>query len=391
MTSIDHFLKEYTDTRTLKSINHRDDEILASLSKQMAANIYVTERQADLAIKIIGENIKHLLQLSEIIKNPKWDNSFRIIQRFKYLHLVKNTNPDRFFIEIGFNHTKTFTKKLDELKNKLSTPLVRIKNNVWQIPYSELDLHHLVELVKSQNFEISPEILEAHREIFEILKQENKDKIYIDIDASENLKNRVSSEVGEIVNTNILLEDRKIGYQYEIFHSFFQKKSEKNLIEKIATRTGPQIFISSKTHELNDVVSSLQELNRFPMLVIFDSLPEKSEKNLKILRNSLIENNVNEGVGIYFRHNNDQNGKPFNEQISQFQYNQPLNNNTVIAGITNLKIPKFLLKLKWQPKSVLVLAQVLGSNRVKLLTDYCDLVIHYQDKKPLKEAIEEIV
>ena len=391
MTSIDHFLKEYTDTRTLKSINHRDDEILASLSKQMAANIYVTERQADLAIKIIGENIKHLLQLSEIIKNPKWDNSFRIIQRFKYLHLVKNTNPDRFFIEIGFNHTKTFTKKLDELKNKLSIPLTRIKNNVWQIPYSELDLYHLVELVKSQNFEISPEILEAHREIFEILKQENKDKIYIDIDASENLKNRVSSEVGEIVNTNILLEDRKIGYQYEIFHSFFQKKSEKNLIEKIATRTGSQIFLSSKTHELNDIVSSLQELNRFPMLVIFDSLPEKSEKNLKILRNSLIENNVNEGVGIYFRHNNDQNGKPFNEQISQFQYNQPLNNNTVIAGITNLKIPKFLLKLKWQPKSVLVLAQVLGSNRVKLLTDYCDLVIHYQDKKPLKEAIEEIV
>ena len=391
MTSIDHFLKEYTDTRTLKSINHRDDEILASLSKQMAANIYVTERQADLAIKIIGENIKHFYQLSEIIKKPNWSESFRVIQRFKYLHLVKNSNPDRFFIEIGFNHTKTFTKKLDELKNKLSTPLVRIKNNVWQIPYSELDLYQLVELVKSQNFEISPEILEAHREIFEILKQENKDKIYIDIDVSENLKNRVSAEVGEIGNNNILLEDRKIGYQYEIFHSIFQKKSEKNLIEKIATLTSSQIFLSSKTHELNDIVSSLQELNRFPMLVIFDSLPEKSEKNLKILRNSLAENNVNEGVGIYFRHDNDQNGKPFNEQISQFQYNQPLNNNTVIAGITNLKLPKFLLKLKWQPKSVLVLAQVLGSNRVKLLTDYCDLVIYYQEKKPLKEAIEEIV
>jgi menaquinone-dependent protoporphyrinogen IX oxidase len=125
--------------------------------------------------------------------------------------------------------------------------------------------------------------------------------------------------------------------------------------------------------------------------VIFDSTPGKSEKNLEILRNALIENNINTGVGIYFRHDNDTNGKPFNEQISQFEYNQPLNNNTTVAGITNLKIPKFLLKLKWQPKSVLVLAQVLNSNRVKLLTNYCDLVIHYQDKKPLKEAIEEIV
>lgn len=391
MTSIDNFLKEYATVRTLKSVSLRDDEVLVSLSKQMAANIYVTERQAELAVKIMKENLKYFPNLTDIVKNPKWENSFRIIQRFKYLHLVKNSASDRFFIEIGFNHNKTFTKKLDELKNKLSAPLTRIKNNVWQIPYSELDLYHLVELVNSQNFEISPEILEAHREIFEILKQENKDKIYIDQDVSENLKNRVISEVGEIVKSNILLEDRKIGFQYEIFDSFFQKKSEKNLIEKIATRTSSQIFLSSQKHELTEIISSLQELNRFPMLVIFDSTPEKSEKNLKILRNSLIENNVNSGIGIYFRHDNDKNGKPFNEQISQFEYNQPLNNNTAVAGITNLKIPKFLLKLKWQPKSVLVLAQVLGSNRVKLLTDYCDLVIHYQEKKPLKEAIEEIV
>jgi len=391
MTSIDNFLKEYATVRTLKSVSLRDDEVLVSLSKQMAANIYVTERQAELAVKIMKENLKYFPNLTDIVKNPKWENSFRIIQRFKYLHLVKNSASDRFFIEIGFNHNKTFTKKLDELKNKLSTPLTRVKNNVWQIPYSELDLYLLVELVNSQNFEISPEILEAHREIFEILKQENKDKIYIDQDISENLKNRVITEVGEIVKTNILLEDRKIGFQYEIFDSFFQKKSEKNLIEKIATRTSPQIFLSSQKHELTEIISSLQELNRFPMLVIFDSTPEKSEKNLKILRNSLIENNINSGIGIYFRHDNDKNGKPFNEQISQFEYNQPLNNNTAVAGITNLKIPKFLLKLKWQPKSVLVLAQVLGSNRVKLLTDYCDLVIHYQDRKPLKEAIEEIV
>jgi hypothetical protein len=391
MTSIDNFLKEYAAVRTLKSVALRDDEVLVSLSKQMAANIYVTERQAELAVKIIKENIKYFPQLTELIKNPKWENSFRIIQRFKYLHLVKNSASDRFFIEIGFNHNKTFTKKLDEIKNKLSTPLIRIKNNVWQIPYSELDLYHLVEVVNSQNFEISPEILEAHRAIFEILKQENKDKIYIDQDVSENLKNRVLTEVGEINKNNILLEDRKIGFQYEIFDSFFQKKSEKNLIEKIATRTSSQIFLSSQKHELSEIISSLQELNRFPMLVIFDSTPEKSEKNLKILRNSLIENNVDNDIGIYFRHDNDKNGKPFNEQISQFAYNQPLNNNTAVAGITNLKIPKFLLKLKWQPKSVLVLAQVLGSNRVKLLTDYCDLVIHYQDRKPLKEAIEEIV
>jgi hypothetical protein len=170
MTSIDNFLKEYTSNRILKSINLRSDEILSSLSNQLTTNVYVTERQANLVVKIISENIKHFSQLTEIIKNPIWDNSFRIIQRFKYLRLVKYSSPERFFIEIGFNHDQNLAKKLGELKNKLSTPLIRIKNNVWQIPYSELDLYHLVELVNSQNFEISPEILEAHGEIFEILK-----------------------------------------------------------------------------------------------------------------------------------------------------------------------------------------------------------------------------
>ena len=96
MTSIDNFLKEYTSNRTLKSINLRSDEILSSLSNQLTTNVYVTERQANLVVKIISENIKHFSQLTEIIKNPIWDNSFRIIQRFKYLRLVKYSSPERF-------------------------------------------------------------------------------------------------------------------------------------------------------------------------------------------------------------------------------------------------------------------------------------------------------
>ena len=76
MTSIDNFLKEYTSNRTLKSINLRSDEILSSLSNQLTTNVYVTERQANLVVKIISENIKHFSQLTEIIKNPIWAHCF---------------------------------------------------------------------------------------------------------------------------------------------------------------------------------------------------------------------------------------------------------------------------------------------------------------------------
>ena len=109
------------------------------------------------------------------------------------------------------------------------------------------------------------------------------------------------------------------------------------------------------------------------------------------MSSALEQNNLTTNVGIYFRHDNTEIGKPFNEFVAQKTYNKPLNNLTEIVGITNQKIPKFLLKSKWQPKSVIILCQTLGSNRVNLYTEYCDLVIYYQDKKPFKSSIEEIV
>lgn len=392
METLDQTLKKYWTSRHLKGVNHRSDEILASLAKQVLANVYLTERQANLAVKIFRENSDNFNISENLLKTPLWEKSFRIIDRYKYIHLVKNSSSDHFSLEIGFNHSTFLSKKLDDLrKSKLKGSLTKIKNNVWQIPYTETDLFHLVEFVKNQNFEISSEITDAYEKISGFFSAPDDYKIFIDRNAPEHLKNLVTAEVGEITNSNILLEDRKIAYQYEIFDSFFEKKLEKLLSEKISLRHNPTIYVSPAKHGLEEIFNSLKELQRLPALVIFDNSPEKSMKNLEILEKSLSLSNLDSNVGIYFRQDSTPTGKPFNEKIAQLGYNKPLNNYTEVVGITNHKIPKFLLKMRWQPKSVIVLSQVLGSNRVNVLTEYCDLVINYQDKKPLKATVEEIV
>lgn len=392
MVTLDQFLKDYSQTRSLKSISHRDDEILSSLSKQMSANVYVTERQANLALKIIKENLKNLELPTALVTNPVWERSFRVIERYKYLHVVKSTTTDRIFLELGFNTNKNLAKKLENLRKiGLRDSGTKIKNNVWQFSYSEVDLYKLVDLVKDQNFEISSEILEAYEKISEILSSTDYDKIYIDKNCHENLKKSVEEEIGPIDVKSILLEDRKIKYQYEIFDNFHIKTPPTTLTEKIARRNTSKIYLSSTQYALTEIINSLTELNRFPVLVVFDASVEKSMKNLEILSKSLFETNCQQPVGIYFRYDNDAAGKPFNESIAQLAYNMPLNNNTGVVGITNQKIPKFLLKMKWQPKSIIVLASVLGSNRVNCLVEGCDLVIFHQDKKPLRPKIEEIV
>jgi hypothetical protein len=390
--AIDQILNEYSQKRTLREINRRNDEILNSLSKQIAYNVYLTKRQADLALKIFKDSYQHFPSLHGLLENPVWSREFRTIEYFKYLHLIKPPTQDRYLLELGFNHNKSLSKKLDELKKRsLTNPLIRIKNNVWQIVYCEKDLHSLVNLVSGHNFDISPEILEVYQEIDNILKTPNHDQIYIDVNGSEYLKNSVLNDIGTLDKTNILLEDRKIKFQYEIFDSFFQKMPAVSLEEKIAVRTDSQVYISPTNFSLTEIVSALQKLQRFPALIVFDNNAEKSMKILEKLNTALTVNNITDPVGIYFRHDNDKEGKPLNEMVSQMAYNKPLNNNTAIVGITNWKIPKFLLKMQWRPRSVIVMSSVFGSNRVNLYTKSCDLVIFHQDKKPLTEAMKEIV
>jgi len=390
--SIDQILNEYSQKRTLQETHRRSDEILNSLSKQIAHNVYLTQRQADLALKIFKDNHQYFPSLAGLLENPVWSHEFRTIEYFKYLHLVKSSSQDRYIVELGFNHNKSLLKNLDDLKKRsLTTPLIRIKNNVWQIAYSVKDLHSLVNLVSGHDFEISPEILEVYQEIDNILKTPNYDQIYIDVNGSEYLKNSVLNDIGTLDKTNILLEDRKIKFQYEIFDSFFQKTPAVSLEEKIALRPTSQVYISPTDFSLTEIVNALQKLQRFPALIIFDNNTEKSMKILEKLNTALTVNNIIDPVGIYFRYDNDKEGKPFNEMVNQMAYNKPLNNNTAIAGITNWKIPKFLLKMQWRPRSVIVMSSVFGSNRVNLYTKSCDLVIFHQDKKPLTEAIKEIV
>jgi hypothetical protein len=392
MTNLDQIIKDYKTSRSLESFDSRADEILTSLSNQFDSGLYLTERQALLAVNLLTKNSGHLIIEKSLLEHPQWEKPFRIVVKPQYVKFNQNNETNKTYVELAYSANKKSLKKFEDLRKKMMPHIVtKIKKSVWQFSYNEITLHDIVTFALEEKITVDPIVLEVYNKICEIKTQKNENLFYIEKTNNDNLIKKVKEEVGDIVSENILLEDRKIAFQYQIFDSFFEKKPQKNLVEKIATRKKPTIFLSKTNYKLDQIISCLNELKRFPALIIFDGSPEKSSKNLEILSTALEQNNLTENVGIYFRHDNSEIGKPFNEFVAQKAYNKPLNNLTEVVGITNVKIPKFLLKMKWQPKSVIVLCQTLGSNRVNLFTEYCDLVIYYQDKKPLKASIEEIV
>jgi hypothetical protein len=134
------------------------------------------------------------------------------------------------------------------------------------------------------------------------------------------------------------------------------------------------------------VISSLIELRRTPILIVFPNWDADTVyKNMVVLDTALRENKVNNSVGMYFRMDNQGVGKEFNQLISNNKYNVQLNDDTVVVGIQASKIPKFLLKNKWNPMSVIVL-DAIRNNKSMVYANCCDLIISYTSTKPVLDS-----
>jgi len=129
-----------------------------------------------------------------------------------------------------------------------------------------------------------------------------------------------------------------------------------------------------------------------PLLVVFDTIVnDKYLKNLKILSESLEENGIFDGVGIYFRLPNDEMGKQFNNFIAEKKYNQRLDDRLKVAAVMSGKIPKFFLSTPWKPMSVITLDTKMGlrHGKTSVYSNCCDCIVEWAEADTMfdKKAI----
>ena len=168
--------------------------------------------------------------------------------------------------------------------------------------------------------------------------------------------------------------------------------NEENLTFKIANRSNTQVYVNSKTYSLDDVFSSLQDLERFPVLLIFNK--NDVEESIKILKNlvNLSKKLSLENIGIYYRlDNNADSNKNFNQIIQENKLNCELNVSTKVAGTASTFLPKFFYKTNWYPRSVVSFTNSFKSNKVFTYCDSVDCIVYYNEHKPLVGKIDEIL
>ena len=391
MITVDDLLLKIVNfsTPTIEEqIPARDARVLRSLASSITATFFITENQSRLLVKILKENRKKLENFSEEIdhalKDPIWSKTFRQIEQVRKVSVdYKQFEEGRLNIEFTFN--SQIRKILTE--SKKIEGLVQIHpGKTYNAEYTEKNIVALFELLEPHEFIFDEPLYRHYDTIKSWSENEVKNQFFLG-NFTHTTFQRLTNEDGDLQNeTNeLIITDRSKRFQYLVEKT---EKNPENLTDIIARREKSRIWVSSTLNTLDEIFESLVALRRFPLLVIFPNYDEKRAfQNLENLSISLEKNGISDDVGIYFRMDNNEEGKRFNQLISSKEYNHKLTKDTKIVAIQSGKIPKFLIKSNWQPMSVLSLDNNLRHNKAGVYSECCDLVITYSDTEPLMSGI----
>ena len=391
MTTVDQLLTRiinFNQSDIKKILPNRDFKVLSNLSKIVSSPLYLTENQGKLLLKIFKENQEYFQKIAtdidEIISTPTWSKPFRIVDQTKKLYTTTNTDGNQQ-LTIEFAFSANLRKNMVNLQKLVSGLSQSASGKPFHADLTEQNISILVPALTHLNFEIDEKLKNYHETIKSWSKPEIKDQFLLTSMTNSNFQRHITEDLGrDTPITQDIINDRSIRYQY------FTEKSEKipeNLTQRIASRTGTRCWIDRSKVDLGEILKSLIDLKRLPLLAVFESYDNKRcLEDFRIFSDFLEKNRIFDNVGFYFRLDNDTHGKEFNQLIAEKKYNTQLNSQTKIAGVQTGKIPKFFLKNDWKPMSVISIGNTLRNSKTAVYANCCDLIISYSDNEPIIET-----
>lgn len=392
MTTADNLLLKITDntvTPVEEYMSPKDARLARSLASAIKLPSFLTENQAKLAIKLLNHYSKKILLIDIdaelILKNPTWSKEFRFVEQIRKIYL-RNTQEGENAIFIEFTFSASLRKTLAVMSKHIQGGVQTISTKLIWVDLTEKNIVTVVDTLKLLKFDIEEKIQDFYQIIKKWEVEQNCQQFFYGDNLLATIRTSLEADIGNSIdaNTNLII-DRSGRYQYIVKKP---KKTQENLEDYISHRTSSKVWVDSNTHSLDSVITTLKNLNRLPMLVVFDTWTnDVCLKNLQNLSNSLEKTGIDNAVGIYFRLASEGSGKDFNTLISSKKYNAKLDSTTSVACIQTTKLPKFFLKdCSWSPKSVIVLSNNLRHSKTSVYANRCDLIVSYADKPSLFES-----
>lgn len=381
------FIEDILDYYVTKiGVDTPDRLILESIWRQIQKGTALTDRQYLLVcnkLKLIEDTLtEHSILLIDPIpvKTP-----LRKIDRSKYIKIVDTSDvlidvPYESFkknwqwIEIRFPFNKKTITTLQEVYSLIKEPTHHVKGtHKHAIKLSERSAYEIWNAFKDKQFDIDSKLVDIAMQSEKLINKEHeylagfKKQKFINIkDTCQEVINKDLPEYDSLI-----VEDRRFKYGLN-----FVEKSESpyELTNRIVNRDSSLVQLSTSTYSASDLLSSIIELKRLPLLVVIDR--ENLDQLSTFFNASKYIVDPKKQICLFRVDNTPEYN--INDFIKDNKFNNFLDNNIEIVYISSNNLPKLLLKTEWKPMCVISYTGSLINNHVlNFSKDASDLIILY--------------
>lgn len=373
------------------TLNNSDVSILSSIARQLAKGIAMTDRQYELVktklLEYSDQYASNNIDINDVCQNLMFP--LRVIDRSHWIKVLRYKDDDILGIRFPFN--KKVIQHVESLR-KLQPADVKYEDNTHYFPMTAQNVFALVEIANrfESKFTIHDAILEIYNQlrVYEDNKEDYLPGIFdlkiknIPQEAIEYLEN----ELGPLSVDNLeLYFDRRNLFGIHSFPENVTVSINKHtpLSQKIIKRESSDLIINKDSYSFNELVSSINDIKRFPVLIVLD---EKSAHDQLVQTFTSLYNFIDASqISVMFRLDGSDN--PFNNYVKEKKINNPVDKNTKVVYISNSKLPKPLLNADWKPNcAISYMGSVKFSSQSRVIRDYLtnfDLHMIYDDSSNL--------
>ena len=343
-------------------IESSDATIMHSIARQTLKGTALTDRQFALMQEKLQNYRDQFTALDyefdravDALRQP-----LRHIDRSKYIKLVSHNEmvgdqiyesykQDWKWIKVRFPFAKKLIMIVNELQSNNGDYHHEKGTHEHYFRLTERNAYNVIDKFKDKNFEIETYLLDLYKELCEL--EVNKDQHVPGVYNGEvrNLSDNALAALKEHTEDNILhYYDRRYLFGLKHFDSELEQvlNQANPLTASLAKRKSNKVVIKPTSHNINNVISSLNDLNRYPLLVILNE--NDALDKLNILHNSLKYIFNSEDMSVMFRLDNNT-GAEFNLFVKEQKLNNLVAKNTKVVYINSNKVPKPLINSGWKP------------------------------------------
>ena len=386
MSSIEHAIKTvWHNNLTTRSI---EIAFLQTIVPRINKQIPLTVSQASRVVYILSrikDRLQHLNpDIEALLTNPVWENSPVEIKKTRLLKIengsirLEMSQPNAVIRQAIYENSEKF---------EISPPIPDSRgSSSFTIPLTERNIITAVRMLKRYNVEMSSEIVAYYQEMMEAISANKSWFSFEDIDPASPIMQAIHAEID--ISNDAQVFDRQLRFQYTVRSRSLPATSLTNVI---AARKGTLVYIDSKKVSFTELLQSLYQLNRLPLLVILDEYAvDKSLEFLKSLISEISNSQTPPSIGTYVRFDNDSGGpgETFNSLVKLHGLNAKLSKDTSIAIISNSHLPKFMVGSEWYPKSVISINNRFKHSKSFIYCNSVDLIAYYNTVPPLGIGLE---